>query len=106
MTDLSKHVSSLTKSVDNLQRARNPAQKEAARGFLIQRGQELHAALQDLTAWLDEADKYLSAKMPEVNTDADDDYMVRWFEQLRNYERAQAALDNAWNAYMETLEAA
>ena len=106
MTDLSKHVSSLTKSVDNLQRAVNPAQKEAARGFLIQRGQELHAALQELTAWLDEADTYINANEPEINAEPEHEYNVQWIEELRNYETASMALTNAWNAYMETLEAA
>lgn len=106
MTDISKHVANLHKSTQAIQRATNTAQREAARGFLHKRATELHEQQKALESWLQEADTYINQHEPGINGDPDAEYNQQWIAQLRQYEQAQTALDSAWSAYMETLEAA
>lgn len=106
MIDLTRNISSLNKSTDNIRKATNTAQREAARGFLHKRATELHEQLKALESWLQEADTYINRHEPGINADPDAEYNQQWITQLRQYEQAQAALDSAWSAYMETLEAA
>lgn len=105
-TTLQQRIDRLAKSAANVVNAKNPAQRSAAQTFLIQRAQELVAERDELEAWLHEADEFISTETPEINADPDAEYNRHWIGRLHDYEAICTALNDAWGAYMETMEAA
>lgn len=103
---LQKKIDQLNKSTSNLTGARNATQRKAAETFLTQRAQVLDDERKVLAAWLEEADAYINAESPEINSDETAEYNVQWIEKLHDYEAISNALDSAWSAYMGTMEAA
>lgn len=103
-TDLQTMIARLQRSTQNVNNATNPAQLEAAQTFLVERGREVNAECRKIAAWLETADQWMNTNHPELNANAKHEYNAQWLARLAEYENAQQALDDAWNAYMGRLE--
>lgn len=99
-------IEQLNKSARNVSNAKNPAQREAAGKFLVQRANDLDAEKREIEAWLHEADEYLNTKMPHIAADESHEHNREWVRTLRDYETISRSLNDAWDAYKGTWEAA
>lgn len=103
MNDLTqKKIDNLMKSARNMLGATNKTQREAHETFLIQRAQELSSIRDDHAAWLETADNWLDANMPEIAADADHTRNIRWLDRLHEYEGICKALESAWSMLMQS----
>jgi predicted nucleic acid-binding Zn-ribbon protein len=94
--DIQSRIARLQKSTENVRNARNASQMEAAKTFLVQRARELADEQHQIEAWLDRADAYINAEVPEINADAQAEYNAQWIARLREYEDVCNAISAAW----------
>lgn len=106
ISKLQKQIDRLAKSTSNVQNARNPAQREAAEKFLVQRAQELDRERKEIEAWLHEADTWINARKPEINADEGHEHNREWTDRLHEYQSLCDALNAAWEALMTSKERA
>lgn len=103
---LKSMTDALAKSSRNVAAAKNAAQREAAERFLVDRSQALEDEQARLAKWLHDADTYINRNMPEINSDASNEYNQEWLENLQDYQDISKALSSAWDAFMNAREAA
>lgn len=101
-----QQIDRLAKSTKNVVNAKNPAQIQAAKKFLIMRAQELDQERRGREAWLHEADTWVNEHMPEINADAGHEHNQEWLERLNEYQDIEDALKLAWDVLMTSKEAA
>ena len=103
---LQSRIDRLAKSTRNVVNAKNPAQREAAEKFLVQRANELDRERKEIEEWLHEADAYATKHMPEISADEAHENNRMWVRKLKEYQSLCGALNAAWDALMTSREAA
>lgn len=103
--DLQKRIDQLNRSAMNYANATNRVQREAAQKFLVRRAMDMKRDMDGIGVWLEEADAFVNAHMPQINTDPNHQHNIEWLEQLGDYQAMQDAITSAWNVMAEDAAA-